>query len=208
MSGIIAQNTGRHSGLVKAATAAGGEWTLIKTLTASADATLSFVDGADDVTLDGTYDEYCFKYINIHPGTDDRQLSFQGSIDGGSNYNITITSDVFNAFHLESDSGTPAVANDDGSALQQVTSFTPILTNIGADNDQNGCGWLFLYAPASTTFIKQWVGRGVASTDDDGSVDAYCGGYLNTTSAVDAIQFKFLADGNIDSGTISLYGIG
>jgi len=31
-------------------------------------------------------------------------------------------------------------------------------------------------------------------------------GYGNTTSAVDAIQFK-IASGNIDAGTIKLYGI-
>ena len=31
-------------------------------------------------------------------------------------------------------------------------------------------------------------------------------GRMETTSAVDAIQFK-MASGNIDSGTISLYGI-
>ena len=31
-------------------------------------------------------------------------------------------------------------------------------------------------------------------------------GYFNTTSAIDAVQFKF-ASGNIDAGTIKLYGL-
>ena len=55
MSGIISQNVGRTSGLVKAVAAAGGTWTLIKTLTSDgSDSDLSFVDGSDDVTLDST----------------------------------------------------------------------------------------------------------------------------------------------------------
>ena len=31
-------------------------------------------------------------------------------------------------------------------------------------------------------------------------------GYFNTTSAINAIQFK-MSSGNIDSGTIEMYGI-
>ena len=77
MSGIIAQNSGRHTGLVKAGSSA-GVWTLIKTLTASSSATLSFVDGSSDVVLDGTYDEYVFKFINIHPSDASTRFSFNG----------------------------------------------------------------------------------------------------------------------------------
>jgi hypothetical protein len=48
----------------------GGALTLIKSITASASATISFVDGTDGVVLDGTYLSYVFKFINIHPSTD------------------------------------------------------------------------------------------------------------------------------------------
>jgi hypothetical protein len=40
----------------------------------------------------------------------------------------------------------------------------------------------------------------------DYSIDVYADGYFNTTSAIDEIQFK-MASGNIDAGTIKLYGI-
>ena len=42
---------------------------LIKTLTASSSATLSFVDGTSDVVLDNTYPIYKFVFTNIHPAT-------------------------------------------------------------------------------------------------------------------------------------------
>jgi hypothetical protein len=35
---------------------------------------------------------------------------------------------------------------------------------------------------------------------------SYMAGYFNTTSAVDAVQFK-MASGNIDDGIIKLYGV-
>ena len=44
--------------------------THIKTLTASSSSTLSFVDGSSDVVLDSTYPIYLFRFINIHPATD------------------------------------------------------------------------------------------------------------------------------------------
>jgi hypothetical protein len=34
----------------------------------------------------------------------------------------------------------------------------------------------------------------------------YVAGYFNTTSAIDEIQFKF-DSGNIDAGTIKMYGV-
>ena len=101
MSGIIAQNSGRHTGLVKAAEAGGGAWTLIQTLTSDgSDDDLSFTSG-----LDSTYDEYCFKCINIHPETDRAAFQFNLSIDGGSNYNVAKTSTAFRTYHDEADSG-------------------------------------------------------------------------------------------------------
>ena len=45
------------------------------------------------------------------------------------------------------------------------------------------------------------------SNGADGTAkNSYISGYANTTSAVDAVQFA-MSSGNIDSGTIKLYGI-
>ena len=38
------------------------------------------------------------------------------------------------------------------------------------------------------------------------SVDTHIAGYINTTSAIDEISFKF-SSGNIDAGTIKMFGV-
>ena len=42
--------------------------------------------------------------------------------------------------------------------------------------------------------------------DGGGAAGAYVGGYFNTTAAITAVQFK-MSSGNIESGTIKLYGV-
>ena len=199
MSGIIAQNVGRHTGLIKAA-AAGGEWTLIQTQTASASSTISFTSG-----LDSTYDEYCFKYINIHPQTNDVAFQFNGSIDSGSNYNVTKTTSAFNAYSHESSGA--ALTYRSGEDMAQGTGFHGIQADWSSDNDHAGSGYLYLFAPSDTTFVKHFLIESSNNHEGEYAMRHFIGGYFNTTSAVDAIQFK-MSSGNIDAGTISLFGIG
>ena len=199
MSGIIAQNVGRHTGLIKAASA-GGEWTLIQTQTASASSTISFTSG-----LDSTYDEYCFKYINIHPQTNDVAFQFNGSTDSGSNYNVTKTTSAFNAYSHESSGA--ALTYRSGEDMAQGTGFHGIQADWSSDNDHAGSGYLYLFAPSDTTFVKHFLIESSNNHEGEYAMRHFIGGYFNTTSAVDAIQFK-MSSGNIDAGTISLFGIG
>ena len=200
MSGIIAQNSGRHTGLVKAS-AGGGVWNLIETLTSDgSDSDLSFTSG-----IDSTYDEYVFKFINMHPETDQAYFTFQCSTDGGSNYNTTITSTDFRAYHAEDGSAT-ALQYSAAFDQAQGTSFQPITQEIGNDNDQTASGTLQIFAPSSTTFVKHFIASSQYSWSADYSMRDFCAGYFNTTSAIDAVQFKMSAD-EIQGGSISLYGI-
>jgi|TARA_R100001463_G_scaffold61528_1_gene114359 hypothetical protein len=186
----------------------GGSMVFIKKLTASSSGDLSFVNGASSVVLDSTYKEYLFTFKDIHPSDDTVRFQFNMSADGGSNYNVTKTTTAFNAYHYESDSGTNLGYDDDGNTdLAQGTGFQN-LTNFssGADNDQSLGGYLQLFNPSSTTFVKHFISRINNAISDNRPGDNYIAGYGNTTSAVNAIQFKF-ASGNIDAGDICLYGI-
>ena len=182
-----------------------GSMVLIKTLTASSSSTLSFVDGSASVVLDNTYPIYKFEFINIHGATNSKEITFQGSTDTGSNYGVNITSTAFVAYHNEA--GNSAVLEyGSNSDLAQSTSFQMISGNAGNGNDESISGELTLFNPSSTTFVKHFIGRSNCYNANDYSQDFYVGGYFNTTSAIDAIQFKMVS-GNIDAGTIKLYGI-
>jgi len=206
MTGIIAQNVGRTSGLIKAASGGGGVWTKIKEITASADSTIDFIDGTDDVVLDSTYPIYLFKLINIHPENNDISLTFQANAAGGSGFNETITSTFFSAYQYENDL-TAAVLYVAPADQAEGTSFQIIGNSAGYDNDQNTSGELWLFNPSSTTFVKHYMSKFNTTTHSDSIQHNISAGYFDTTSAIDEIQFKFVS-GNIDAGTFKLYGIG
>ena len=177
----------------------------LATVTASSSGTLSFTS-----SIDSTYNIYKFRFIEIHPSHNGNvDFGFQCSTDGGSNYNTNITSNFFDAYHYENDSSA-AVRYLGSRDLANSTSFQPLSVNTAeADADQHVSGELFLFDPSSTTFVKNFLSTTQTASDggsDDFSDNAYIGGYFNTTSAIDAIQFKF-PSGNIDSGTIEMYGI-
>jgi len=182
-----------------------GSMIFIKKLTASSSATLSFVDGASSVVLDNTYKEYLFTFNNIHPATNNTQFQFQGSTDSGSNYNVTMTTTFFQAQHSEAGSGV-ALSYKTGADQAQGTSFQQLSADVGNENDECFSGELRLFNPSSTTFVKHFLSRCSTYAGIDYMVDTHAAGYFNTTSAIDAAQFK-MSSGNIDAGDICLYGI-
>ena len=182
-----------------------GSMTLIKTLTASSDSTLSFVDGSSDVVLDNTYPVYLFKFINMHPATDGAEFQV-GFRDGGTDYDAIKTTTGFLAIHTESDSETGLNNRSALDGQAQNTGFLNLNLNLGNDNDQSLSGSMFLFNPSSTTFVKHFMTDVQYSQNTDGSINYRCAGYCNTTTAIDGVQFK-MSSGNIDAGTIKLYGV-
>ena len=178
--------------------------TLIKTETASGDASLSFVDGTSDVVLDSTYDEYMFVCTDMHPATDDIFFGFQVNASGESGYNETITSTMFLASHEEADDGAevtyrPASDQAQGTGLQH-------LTNEGSnDNDASVAGILHLFSPSNTTYVTHFYGD-FQLMGTDNTKRNFSAGYINVTAAITGIEFKF-SSGNIDNGVIQMYGI-
>jgi len=196
---------------VRSATAVGtttqlGNMVLIKKLTASSSASLSFVNGSSDVVLDNTYKEYVFVFNDIHPATDSVSFQFNLSIDGGSNYNVTKTTTEFSAYHNEGDSATALGYNTVNDLAQSTNDQKLSSSNLGNGDDEAFVGTLHLFNPSSTTFVKHFISRVAFYHDSDYAIDGFIAGYGNTTSAVNAVIFK-MSSGNIDAGTITLYGI-
>jgi len=182
-----------------------GSMVFIKKLTASSSGTLSFVNGSSDVVLDSTYKEYVFTFKDIHPGTNDADTLMLASSDTGSTYDKVATSAFFQAFNNEGGQ-TPSVGYLTSKDVQEGTGGVPVDHSVGNDNDQSSVGFIHLFNPSSTTFIKHFQARFNICHASDNSQDIHAAGYFNTTSAIDAIQFK-KDTGNIDSGDICLYGI-
>jgi len=174
---------------------------LISTFTSDgSDATASFTSG-----IDSTYKEYLFLFNNIHAETDNKNFTFNASADSGSNYNVTKTTTSFQSTHNEAgnDAG---VGYQETYDLAQSTAFQPLFFALGNGNDESCSGIMRLYNPSSTTFVKHFVCRSVGYVYEDYVKDYFAAGYLNTTSAIDAIQFK-MSSGEIQGGTIDLFGV-
>lgn len=196
---------------VKDATAVGsitglGNLVFISRSTASSSASLSITSG-----IDSTYKEYIFMFNNIHPSTNGANFTFNMSADSGSNYNVTKTTTLFNAYHYEngSSSNLAYITNVD---LAQSTAYQPLMSfgDLNNSNDGGLSGYLHLFDPSNTTFVKHFIARTILVGGADGANqyanNDHIAGYGNTTSAIDALDFK-MSSGNIDAGTIDMYGV-
>tara|TARA_R110000824_G_scaffold229331_1_gene417038 strand:- start:799 stop:1335 length:537 start_codon:yes stop_codon:yes gene_type:complete len=173
------------------------DWSLISEVNASGAASTSFTD------LTG-YKIFKFVFINLDAVTYNAKFEFQGSTDSGVSYNTTMTTTFFYTSHAEDDSAyilSYLTSQDQG----QGTAYQSLAPSFGTDSDQCAAGELFLYNPASTVYIKHFYNRITQYSKLPEQAEYYAAGYFNTTSALDAINFK-MSTGNF-SGTIKQYGL-
>ena len=178
----------------------GSSLVLLETQTASSSATISFTSN-----IDSTYKEYIFKYIDVHPASDQVQFEFQADTGTNTNYNQTITSTAFRAVHDEADSST-ALGYITSNDQAQGTAFQDLARYQGNGNDEALCGTLHLFDPSNTTFVKHFIATSNVYNSANVSENRFTAGYFNTTTALTRVRFKF-ASGNIDAGTFKLYGV-
>ena len=177
-----------------------GNMVLLSTQTASNAASVNFTSG-----IDSTYKLYIFKWYDLNPVGDGASLKFQGNVAGQSGFNETITSSTFRVKHTEADGGAELEYTDYDQA--QGTDYQFITGNTGNDNDQSSAGTLHLFNPSNTTYVKHFYAQGQANQSNDGIFTHFTAGYFNVTGAIDEISFK-MNSGNIDAGTIKMYGLG
>jgi hypothetical protein len=169
------------------------------THTGDSDATSDFTSG-----IDSTYKLYIFKWYDVNPATDNVDFTFQANVVDASGYNETITSSSFRAYHTEADA--TLLGYRAGSDQAEGTGYQVIQYGQGNGGDESSAGELFLFNPASTTYVKHFYARSSGYYYGDQNNDIYTGGYFNVTGAIDDIQFK-MSSGNFN-GTISMYGVG
>jgi len=174
---------------------------LISTFTSDgSDATASFTSG-----IDSTYKEYLFVFNNIHVQNAGTILAFHPSTDGGSSYGVATTNTYSESQHSEADT-VASLTYDSGKDQAQNTGLIYFGTAGDADNDASMSGIFKLYNPSSTTFVKHYVSAIQGMENGDISTLVLGAGYINTTSAVNAMRFQ-LTSGEIQGGTIDLFGV-
>ena len=198
---LVKYNNNSISSVTSAAGFPAGAMTLISTTTASSDSTIQITSG-----IDSTYPIYVFKFINIHSSAN-AFISFQADTGTNTNYNQAITSTFFSAFHDEAGNYPSLTYRTDDDAAQSTSDVKiGFRTGGGDDADMSISGTLSIFNPSSSTFVKHFITR--FSSYDTGSYacDTFVAGYINTTTAITRFRFK-MNTGNIDAGTIKLYGI-
>ena len=199
MALLFAKNNSLSAVTELPASISGGGLNLISTQTASSSATIDFTSG-----IDSTYKEYIFKFYNMHPSNDTSSFGVNFR-DGGTDYDAVKTTSYFDSYHTENDVTAGSGYSTSGD-LAQSTDFQYLIYNIGNANDESASGFLHLFDPSSTTFVKFFMSRMNEVRDTDASIEVYVGGYCNTTSAIDGVQFK-MSSGSIESGVIKMYGV-
>ena len=191
---------------LKDATAVGtttglGNLVFISRSTASSSSSLSITSG-----IDSTYKEYIFILNSIHPASDNVSFQFNGTDDTSSHsFDITKTTTAFNAYHSESASEA-SLGYRSADDVAQGTGYHTLSHQASNDNDASLSGFLHLFDPSNTTFVKHFVARISGNNEDNHAQDNLSAGYFNTTAAITGLDFKF-SSGNIDSGTIDMYGV-
>ena len=182
---------------------------LLATRTASSSASLAFLTG-----INTTYPEYEFQFFNIHPATQDDHWQVQFNAYDPSagtpqltGFNETITSTYIRAYNNDADNDCAFGYNTTYDHEQEVT-YQTLLHVVDDDTADNCVGRLTLFNPSNAVYAKHFMSEVQGNHHSSGySMVAYVGGYINTTLAITQVSFKF-SSGNIEAGTIKMYGVG
>ena len=177
--------------------------TLITTNTSSGASSSEFTS-----SIDSTYKLYVFKIIDFNPtaGSGSGELQLHFSTDGGSSYGVAATTTFFTSEHSEDDSTVAALAYKTGYDIANSTGYSYLFKECGNGGDENAAGTLWLFNPSNTTYVKHFYSTFNGYKSNDVSELAMGAGYVNTTSAVDAV--KIFSNNDTFDATIKMYGVG
>jgi len=201
MALLFAKNNSLSAVTALPASISGGGLNLISTQTASSSATIDFTSG-----IDSTYKEYIFKFINVHPATDNSKLQFQADTGTNTSYNQTIQTTFFHAANNEGGTDSGPVEYENSHDKRLGTLYQDLNRNIGNDSDQVCCGFLRLFEPSSSVFVKHFFSTISTQAQNEYNDVTHIAGYFNVTTPITRVSFK-MNTGNIDSGTIKMYGV-
>ena len=147
-----------------------------------------------------------FVCLNCQPASDNVDFGFQTSINGGSSWGVSKVTTSFRSKNTEAGSGIFGYVTGYDYPGNPDTEKQWLSYGIGSASDEACAGIVHIYAPSSTANVKHFYLRFNSYGASVESTDFFAAGYWNTTSAINAFRFAMFS-GNINSGTIKLYGV-
>ena len=186
-----------------------GDVVLLSTQTADSDTVMDFTG------LDSTYGEYIFKFYNINPevsgGVYSNTANFQFSMGTPAINNGQMTHTSTFITTVQAENATQEILAYSGSLDHAQTNEPQVLAyNIGNGADESAAGELHIFNPASTTYVKHYLGQ--THTYDEGNTtngraySGYVAGYANRTGAVTEVRFS-MSTGDDWDGKIKMWGV-
>jgi len=149
-----------------------------------------------------SYDGYSFLLQNVVPATDDVKFEGRTSTDGGSSYD-----DGASDYRWWSNLWTYSKDDADNSIMFQGSTVVQTAYKIGSDTNENGVnGWIWIMGPHLTGYTTVRSELGVMASDPLYAIVSTCFGVRLEAADVDGFQL-FFSSGNIESGTITVYGL-
>ena len=158
-------------------------------------------------TLTSTYKQYIFAFYSIAPATNNTNLTFQVNAtddDGGDYDQSQLQTNHWRFYNAEADGGDHSYRDDGDQA--NGTAFQMLTAGIGSGADESASGIMYLFDPASTTYVKHFISEFSVYQQSDYNYSNRVAGYINDTTAIDDIQFK-MSDGGQFDGEIKIWGV-
>lgn len=162
---------------------------------ASSVASLDFTEFDNSV-----YDSYLFTFHNVIPATDDVHFICRTSANGGSSYDSGGSDYKWTA--LSNSVGGASGSGDQSADRINLT----VIDKVGSDAGEDGLsGELRMYG-AHLTKKTKITSHCVHQNSAGNNSQVTAGGERSSSAIVDACRFLFVS-GNIESGTITMYGL-
>ena len=193
--------------------------TLLGTVTGSDVTSITVNDSTLDTGISSTYDMYIFEVINAHSHSNQgttQNLQFAVNHTNTADYDDVLIDNAFGLmFHDEDDSSAGGFTSIDATRQdRQEAGYVNLTSYEGNESDESSNGQIIFWGLGSTSYEKQFVSQFSVQAGHDacvmveakGNIQGVGGGSTNTVAAIDDINFKYSAGGNI-SATIKVWGM-
>lgn len=176
-----------------------GSMVLLEQHTGSNSSSLDFTN-----CVSSNYDEYMIEIIGLKPATNTTDLYMRMSTDGGATFE-TGTSYSYDHFVWRTGGSATGGATAQRQIVMSYNGSSDHISNAASGEQVNGK--ITLFTPLDTVLFKVISGRMVyRDTAGPFRVANELRGAYESTSPINAFRF-LMSSGNIESGTIRVYGV-